>query len=370
MSHQSLQDFFDSAPALAADHNLSASAAEPLTEAELLAFDPSASDKLAAARLTYPERYGPEWMREKVAAKYDGLTPANILLSSGLEEALGMLFLAMVEPGDRIIVMNPCYPPQRSIPVWRGAEVITWDSRVDLGWMPDLDELRDLLKQPTKAVVVTLPQNPTGFMPDAAWLAELVEIVQGAGAYLISDEIYSGLSASETPRFPNLVCRYEKAVTLHGLSKIYGLPGLRVGWMAIRDQALVDGVHQIKNLFNAYFPVPVEIMAEIALQNETALVARTNTILKECIDTASQFFAKHGNLFDWQAPTQGSISFPRWTGPGGAKELSDRLLIEHKLVFAPSTCFQKGDEHLRLCLARKDVKPGLERLAKALETLT
>lgn len=368
-SFQNLQEFFDSPAAMAADYNLSASAAEPMLQSELLSFEADATERLNEVLLTYPARHGPEAMRNLLAKKYPGIGPEGIVLTSGLDEALGMLFLALVKAGDRVVVLNPCYPPHMQIPEWRRANVVSWSAKAEQNWVPDLDELRQLLKVPTKAVIVTLPQNPTGFAPDAAYKDELISIVSKSGAYLVSDEIYAGLSAAGTADNPNLACRYEKAITLHGLSKIYGLPGLRVGWMATRDKAFLKEVRSIKNLFNAYFPAPIEFLAQLALRHEKKLIARCNEILGASTALAADFFAQRQNLFEWTAPDQGCITFPRWLGPGGAKGLSDGLLEHANLVFAPSTCFQMGDEHLRLCLARRNIDKGLERLDRYLEKI-
>jgi len=226
--------------------------------------------------------------------------------------------------------------------------------------------LRGLLSQPTRLVLVTFPQNPTGFMPDAAYLDRFLEIVGGSDAILVSDEIYAGLPAGSPA--PNLADRLARAISLHGLSKTRGLPGLRFGWMATADPELKDRLRQAKNLFNAYVPVPVAILAGIAFDHEAALIARADAIRAACLDAANRFFARHGNLFDWTPPGAGVLSFPRWTGPGGARDLSDRLVAEASISLAPSTCFDAGDGNFRLGLTRRAVPEGLDRLSEYLET--
>ena len=364
---QTLQEFFDSPGALAAELNLSASAAEPLGQDELLALEDDAGEQLRKISLDYPRRHGRLELRHQVAARYQGIDSDGVLLTSGVDEALGMLFLSLVEPGDRVVVLTPCYPPHLQLPAWRGADVVAWPARADADWVPDLDELRRLTAEPTRLIITTFPQNPTGFMPDAAFNAELLKIASGCGAILLADEIYAGLPIGTAAGLSNLAEHGERVISLHGLSKTLGLPGLRFGWMAARDPKLLEPIFTLRNLFNAYVPAPIDFMAALALRNETAILERNSAIIAGSKRVAATFFARHGNLFEWTEPRAGVLSFPRWHGPGGSKALSDRLLHDAKLVCAPSLCFDAGDQHFRLGLGRRSLPRALERLETFLD---
>lgn len=364
---QTLQEFFDSPDAQAANYRLSASAAEPVSLDELLALEPDAGSQLTGLTLDYPKRYAPAALREMVAQKYQGIDAGGVLITSGVDEGLGLLFVSLVEAGDRVVVLTPCYPPHLQLPQWRGAQAVPWPAREENGWIPDLDELRDLTRERTKLVVATFPQNPTGFLPDETYLDQFTEILRGCGARLLSDEIYAGLPAGGAAS-PDLACRYEGAVSLHGLSKTCGLPGLRVGWLATRDHATLAKVKQAKNLFNCYLPGPVELLAGIAFRHEPALLERNSAILESGLAASKAFFERHGNLFAWTPPQAGVLSFPRWLGPGGTKALSDRLLEEASLELAPSLCFDAGDHHFRIGLCRRTVPEALTRFDDFLAT--
>lgn len=350
-SQQSLQEFFDSPLAMAARYKLSASACEPVSMSELLALEPDAAEGLTSLVLDYPARYAPDGIIEKIAARYPGLDPSAVMVTSGVDEGLGMLFLTQVDPGDRVVVLTPCYPPHLDLPRWRGAETVQWRAREENDWVPDLDELRELTREKTRLVVATFPQNPTGFMPDEDFLVEFTAILRESGATLLSDEIYAGLPLGGLGA-PDMACRYEKAVILDGLSKTFALPGLRVGWLATRDARIIDGLKRTKMLFNCYLPGPVEHLTALALRHEPELLQRNNEILSTGIATADAFFQRHGNLFAWDPPKGGVVTFPRWLGPGGTKALSDRLLEEASTALAPSLCFDAGDAHFRLGLCR------------------
>ena len=367
--HPSLQEFFDSPRALAADLNMSASASEPLDQDELLAFEPDALERFNKAPLTYPRRYAELELLDRIAKRYQLVPPKGLLPTSGVDESLGMLFLSLVEPEDRIVVLTPCYPPHLELPKWRGAEIARWEARAENDWVPDLDELRCLTDKPTRLIITTFPQNPTGFMPDSGFNAELVEIVETSGAILVADEIYAGLPTGSTDGLSNLADRHDRVISLDGISKTLGLPGLRLGWMAARDPALLEPIRAARILFNAYVPTPVNFLTNLALRHQDQILARNSSILAKGKQAAATFMVRHGSFFEWTEPRAGVLSFPRWTGPGGTSALSQRLLDEAKLVCAPSLCFDAGDQHFRVGLARRSLPEALDRLDTFLERL-
>lgn len=349
--------------------NMSASAVEPLNQSELLAFEEGAREELIGMPLDYPKRHGSPELKHRIANRYTNVTEDGVILTAGLDEALGLLFVSMVEPGDRVVVLHPCYPPHLQIPAWRGAEVVKWPARPQLNWVPDLNHLRDVVAQPTKLIVTTFPQNPTGFMPDSSYEAELLDIVERCGAVLVSDEIYAGLPSGSTAELSNLADRHDRVISLHGLSKTFGLPGLRLGWLAARDPRLLNQVLSAQNFFNAYVPAPTDLLANLALRSEIAILERNSTIIANTKAFAHDFFSRHGNLFEYQEPTIGALCFPRWNGPGGTSQLSRRLLEDWKLVCAPSLCFDAGDDNFRVGLGRKNLPIALDRFERFLETV-
>jgi aspartate/methionine/tyrosine aminotransferase len=363
MKHaQTLQAFFDSPLAQSAEFNLSASAAEPVPHSELFALEPGAREALFEVSLDYPRRHGSAELEAAVASRYSALGDGAVQLSSGLDDALAMTHLALVQPGDRVVVLTPCYPPHLLLARWRGAQVVKWKARPENDWVPDLDELAALVAEPTRLVIATFPQNPTGFFPDADYRRRLIACLAAREVTLLSDEIYAGMPAVPGVQVPNLASAYPKAISLHGLSKTCGLPGLRIGWLASADREALRAIRAVANHFNCYLPAPADFLARLALRHEKALISRNTAIVEANQVHAEAFFARHANRFEWRAPDAGVLSFPRWLGDGGATALSDRLLEAARLTFAPSTCFEAGDGHLRLSLARRSLAAGLERL--------
>ncbi len=365
---QLLQEFFETPLAKSARYNLSASAGEPMTREQLLALEEGVAASMLETSLDYPRRHGSAALVDAITGHYQGVNDDGVAVTSGSDDALGLLFLALVKPGERVVVLTPSYPPHLLLPHSRGAHVVPWEARPENDWVPDLDELRELVKPKTRLVLVTFPQNPTGFMPDQSYVDTLVEILRERETLMISDEIYSGLPHESSKGVNNLSDHYEHAVTMHGLSKTYGLPGLRVGWIVSRDLGVMRRIRKERELFNCYVAPPVDFLARLVLRHEATILNRNSQLVRDNLELATKFFARHDNLFRWCAPMAGVLSFPRWLGLGGTRVLSQQLLERESLAFAPSYCFGAGDDHFRLSVSRRSFADGLERLEHFLAT--
>lgn len=344
-----LKDFFYTPEAGQADYNLSRSFAEPMAVGELLALEPDAREKLNAMALGYPGVDGSAALRAAIAARYEGFSADDVIATTGLDDALAALSLSLIAPGDRVIVQTPAYQTYLTVPQWRGAEVVEWQAREENGWLHDLDELEALLKRPARWLMINFPNNPTGVMPDETYFEQLLEIVRASGTLLISDEIYAGLPASEAFFVP-LCCRYERAVSLHSVSKTLGVPGLRIGWIVCRDEETRRRIKELRFHFNSFIGAPSEFLGTLALCHEEKILARNSAILADNTEVANGFFARHDNLFGWTPPDAGVNAWPQWRGPGDTRALSDAMLQDAKLLIAHSALFLGGDRNLRLGL--------------------
>ena len=361
-SEQLLQAFFETPLAKQARYNLSASAGEPLAGDELRSLEPGVAEGMLDHSLDYPRRHGSAALVAAIASRYKDIDEDGVAVTSGLDDALGLLFPALVNPGERVVVLTPSYPPHLLLPKACGAEVVPWAARAENDWVPDLDELRQLIEPQTRMVLATFPQNPTGFMPDMDYVEKLVALLRERNITLVSDEIYSGLPHEDARGVNKLADHYEHAVSMHGLSKTYGLPGLRVGWIVSRDRDVMAQVRKKRELFNCYIAPPVDFLAQLALRHESKILSRNAEMVQTNLDTAKRFFAQHDNLFRWRAPSAGVLSFPRWLGPGGTAALSQQLLEQVSLAFAPSYCFGAGDDHFRLSVSRRSFEAALGEL--------
>ncbi|MFO0751382.1 MAG: pyridoxal phosphate-dependent aminotransferase, partial [Myxococcota bacterium] len=299
-----------------APHMLSASDCEPMTVGALLDRCGVGPEALLDLSLGYTDAEGSPWLRERIAGFYPGLGPDDILVTNAPEEAIFIAMTAMLGPGDRVVVQTPCYQALGEIARWRGAEVVSWPMREGAdGWQVDLDQLDALLGIPTKLLVVNLPHNPTGWLPTRAEHEDLMALAERHGVRVFSDEMYRGLEHDPADALSPAASVSERALSLWGMSKAFGLGGLRIGWLATRDRALKRELLGLKDYTTICASAPGERLAHLALGQHQAITRGHVATIRHNVELARAFGERSGALA-WRAPRAGSVAFPRWL-PGG-----------------------------------------------------
>jgi aspartate/methionine/tyrosine aminotransferase len=357
----------------AARHNLTASDAQSLTVSELLAHatdeERAAFDALA---LTYVPTWGTDALRAAIAATYETLEPADVLAFAGAEEAMFWALQELLGPGDHAVVTVPNYQSMESVALATGAEVSGLPLAAEDGWALDLDALRALLRPTTRLVAVNFPNNPTGALPDPATFLGLVELCQERGIRLFSDEVYRGLELDPARTLPQAADRSPSALSLNVMSKAYGLPGLRIGWIASRDRALLERLERRKHYTSICNAAPSELLATIALRNGEAIRARNRAIVAANLPVFAAFFAEREDRFAWEAPRGGCVSFPRYRGTEGVEAFCRELVEAAGVVLLPASIFRSElaavpADRFRLGVGRRDPEPALAALAGFLD---
>ncbi|HEX3671824.1 MAG TPA: aminotransferase class I/II-fold pyridoxal phosphate-dependent enzyme, partial [Candidatus Cybelea sp.] len=251
---------------------------ESMPVGELLALESDAEARLRTLRLGYTETLGGEALRRAIASHYAHGDPEAILAHSGSEEAISTFFNAVLERGDHAIVQFPAYQSHYSLPEALGAEVTRWNSDLDDAGSPDIEELQAMVRPRTRAIVLTTPNNPTGYALTRAQIDAIVALARLHGLWLFSDEVYRG-TEREPERIPAVCDLYERGVSLGGLSKTYGLAGLRIGWVAARDAPLRERMAALKDYSSICNSAPSEFLAELALRNGDRIVERVRAIV-------------------------------------------------------------------------------------------
>ena len=196
--------------------------------------------------LGYTESPGHPRLRNAIAGLYNGLEVEDTLVVAP-EEGIFLLMHALLKPGDHVICTFPGYQSLYEIPRTIGCKVSLWEPEETSGWQFDLDRLATLLQPDTRLVVVNFPHNPTGALPSRETFEALIDLLEKRGIYLFCDEMYRGLEFAPGTTLPAACETYNQAVSLAGLSKAYGLPGLRIGWLATRDRPLLTRAAQLKD---------------------------------------------------------------------------------------------------------------------------
>ena len=350
---------------LGVDHVLCASDPEPLSMRELLALaDPRAERLWADLRLGYTESPGHPLLRLQIARAYQALDPDQVLVCSGAQEAIFVTLGTMLGPGDHAVVVWPSYQSLHEVARAAGADVTLLPLEHDRGWTLDLDRLRAVLRPTTRAVVVNFPHSPTGALPPRSTLDALVELVEERDAWLVSDEVYRLLELDPAERWPAAVDRSARALSIGVMTKAFGLGGLRIGWVACRDRALLGRFAARKDYTTICNSAPSEILALIGLRAADRLLDRTMGIVRSNLRRLDAFFAEHSGWIQWVRPRAGTVGFPRLRPDLDAGAFTAALVAAERVLLLPGSVFGHPGNHLRLGFGRRDLPDALARLTR------
>ena len=337
-----------------AKYLLSSSDCESLKLPELLR---KASPEMRATwdnlQLGYTESAGHPLLREEAAKLYDGLSAENLLIAAP-EEAIFLLMHALLQPGDHVISIAPGYQSLYEIARSIGCQVSMWEPDEDQNWLFDTNRLAELIRPETKLVVVNFPHNPTGFIPSQKDFDDLINLLREKEIFLLSDEMYRFLEVAVGATLTSACDAYERAFSLFGMSKTFGLPGLRIGWIASQHSLTLKRMLELKDYTTICSSAPSEILAIIALQNKDAIIATHNARLKKNMVLLEEFMAKYAHLFKLNKPRGGSICFPRMLGVESTLDFADQLVAEAGIMIAPSHVFDYGHQHFRIGFGREN----------------
>ncbi len=345
---------------------LSSSDCEPMTARELFDLAGAASDELLDARLGYTEARGSARLRAAIARHHPGCTEDDVLVVNAPQEAVLLSLQALVHPGDRVVVLTPCYQSLWDVALERGADVVSWPVVPrGLGFGLDLSRLAELLADPATLLVTNFPHNPTGACPTREEWAELTLLVERSGARWFSDEMYRGLTRDDSAELPPAASELASAVSLSGLSKSLNLPGLRLGWLVSRDRALLAEIERRKDWTSICANALSEICAEKALAISGELFRRNRARIARNEAALARFLAERGAPLGWTPPAAGPVSLAA-VSSGTATDLARRARERGRALLVPSALFELEDRWVRLGLGREGFEGGLARLALAL----
>jgi aspartate/methionine/tyrosine aminotransferase len=339
-----------------------ASDCESVSVQELLSLEPDAIEVFNNLWLGYTESQGNQELRQEISRLYEHITPDQILVHSGAEEAIFIFMNVALKRGDHIIVHDPCYQSLREIALAIGCNVTNWTAQEHNHWELDLDFLEHNLKKRTQAIIINCPHNPTGYLMNHEKLMGIIEIARKGGILLFSDEVYRGLEYNEEDRLPAACDLYEHAVSLGVMSKTYGLAGLRIGWIATQDQDIYRKMASFKDYTSICNSAPSEFFAMLALRHSKKLIQRNREIVINNLHLLNRFFFTYRHLFDWVAPKAGPIAFPRLKIDKDVEEFCLDLVEKKGVLLLPGTYYDFGSRHFRIGFGRKNMAEGLAKL--------
>jgi aspartate/methionine/tyrosine aminotransferase len=348
---------------------LTSSDCEPLSQSEVVALaDEETLRMWEGLRLAYTEYRGMSPLREEIAGLYESVSPDGVLVAAP-EECIFLAMNCLLEKGDRVVCTWPGYQSLYELALSLGCEVDRWQPEEADGWRFDPEVLRSMVKPDTKLVVVNFPHNPTGFLPDRREFEEVVDISRRSGAYLFSDEMYRLLELDPGARLPAACDIYEKGMSLFGMSKSFGMAGVRIGWLATGDAALYRKMAAFKDYTTICSSAPSEVLSLIGLRARDRIVGRNLDRIRRNLVLLDAFFERTAELFDWVRPFSGTVAFPRFTAGLSSPGFCEGLLERTGLLLLPSTLFDYGTSHFRVGFGREDMPEALTLFEEYLDCL-
>ena len=348
--------------------NLAESGVHPLSISELLALADVSLEELAALRMVYSESDGTVELREAVAALYSGASPDDVTVTVGSTEANFIVCWTLIEPRDHVAVLTPTYMQTHGLVQNFGASVSEFWLHADRGWEPDPAEITRAIVPGTKLVIVTDPNNPTGHVLSAEAREAILARTREVGAWLLADEVYQGAELGGRTT-PTVWGTYEKAIVVNGLSKAYGLPGLRIGWIIAPEAFKREVVRRHDYTVIGAGPTS-DFLATLAIRHRDAIFARTRSILNENFPRLESWLGTFGGLFEWQRPECGAICFAQYHHGTSGLDLVSRVRAEHGILLVPGEHFLLP-HYLRLGFGNEadELREALDELGPALRRL-
>ena len=340
-----------------------------MTMAELLELDGESGatfyDKLNQEKMNYGWIEGSDEFKQEVAKLYNNPPKLdNILQTNGATGANMNALMAVVEPGDHVIAEWPTYAPLYEIPRTLGAEVEYWEIKEELGWNPDIEDLRELIRPNTKLICLNNASNPIGTVLSCDLLEQVVELAREVGAYVLVDEVY--LPLEDTDQFVSIVDLYEKGIVTNSISKTYSVPGARIGWVATHSDEVADAIRCYRDYTMICGGVFNDAIATYTLQNRDKILERNRKIVLENRAIAQEWIDSQKRV-RWTAPKGVSTSFIQFDIPMDDEEFCKKLLSERGVLLVPGSRFELPcGARLGFCASKETLIKGLELLGEAL----
>ena len=345
--------------------NLAETCVASLTVEELLRLsgrNDAALSELLPMKLTYGAIEGSDRLRDAICGLYSAQARENVIVTHGTIGANALVYETLVGPGDHVVSVLPTYQQHYSIPESYGADVDVLPLRAENGFLPDLEELGGLMRADTRLIAINNPNNPTGALMDAEFLGRIAGIARQSGAYVISDEVYRGIDQEGDGFTASMADIYEKGISTAGVSKVFSLAGLRLGWIA----APVDVIGAVSR-HRDYNTISVGMLndhfASIALEAKDKILARSRGITRTNLAILDDWVAGEPAI-SYVRPRSATVALLRYRHDMPSREFCIRLLEETGVLFTPGSALDM-EGYFRIGFANDTeiLKAGLARVS-------
>ena len=324
--------------------------------------------QFSARRLTYGDIEGAPAFREGICRLYKTLKPEEVVTTHGAAGANHHVFYSLVEPGDRVISIMPTYQQLYSIPESYGAEVRLLNLTPENGYLPALEQLKELAVPRTKLICINNPNNPTGALMSTELLREIVEIAKSVDAYVLCDEVYRHLT-QEDVWCESIVDLYEKGISVSSMSKVFSLAGLRLGWIATHDEALRKAILSHRDYNHISCGMFDEALAAVALRHSDVILERNRGIVRENLSVLDAWVQSEPRI-RYQKPQAGTTALVYYDYAPDSYTFCTRMYHETGAFVTPGDCFEQP-KSMRIGYASdvQTLKDGLAAISAFLRIL-
>jgi aspartate/methionine/tyrosine aminotransferase len=338
---------------------------------ELLGDDESQLAELLATEINYPHVNCNPPLRENIEGLYYGAAVSNVLVTVGAAEANNIIMQTLMESGDELLTQTPTYKQ-----VWGLAEnsehtVKSFRMQADNGWALDVDELNAQVTDKTRIIAVVNPNNPTGYIMTDAEMDAVVAAADSVGAWILADEVYRGAERLQEEETKSFFGRYDKVLAVGGMSKAYGLPGLRIGWV-VGPPKTVDDIWRRHEYTTITASMLSNILATHALSTDVRprLLKRTREYIRTGFPVVEEWMNGQGDLFSYTPPQASAVTFIRYHLDINSTELMEKLCREASVLVGSGDSFGM-DRHLRIAFGQERalLEEAFRRIDKTLESV-
>jgi aspartate/methionine/tyrosine aminotransferase len=351
-------------------YNLAETCVASITIEELLALsgrDEGDLSELLSMKLTYGDIEGSDRLRTAISKLYANPSIADITITHGTIAANMLVHKGLVERGDHVVSIIPTYQQHYSIPRSIEADVATLSLQASDGFLPDLDRLRSMVTSETKLIAFTNPNNPTGALIERPMLEAIADIADSVGAYLLCDEVYRGTGQVGDGMVPSIVDIYHRGISTAGMSKVFSLAGLRVGWV-VAPKELTEKIMIHRDYDTISVGMINDHFAAMALENADKVLARSQAITRENLAILDSWI-KNEPRVDWVKPRAGTTAMLKLDVPMSSREFCIDLLEKTGVMLTPGDAFDmEGYVRIGYANEREVLEAGLSEMSAYLKT--
>lgn len=301
--------------------------------------------------LGYDQVSGNQSLRQAIAASYSSdCSFENILVTNGASEGILLAMHVLLSPGDQALICEPAYQGLSEMAKSAGATVTNYHYSESNGFQPDLELIKKELKtRKYKVLLLNSPHNPTGQVINETALRTLLALAGEVDTQVIVDEVFHGIWINHEP-VPTAVNLDLKAITIGALSKVFGLPGLRIGWLA-GPRCFIEKCKELRYYTSLTPPSIVQQVGEIAVRQKQQILKRSQGNVLQNYDHVITWLESHRQFFDYVEPRGGTVMLIKLKLEISTKEFVEDLATKHRVFLVPCTwAFGMEAGYLRLGL--------------------